>query len=136
MKRRGFLGFIGGAAVAGPGMARAAVTPVAESLSIPGVGMSAVYGGMPSGPIEESDVVGEVVRLRARLARYIGRSAEELARERKTVSAHTLDPDLAAMRSMSLDYRMRMQRERNFALIRAQETGWIEQRIHDLLNPS
>lgn len=73
------------------------------------------------------------MRLRSMLARFVGKSAAELARDRKQVSVHALDPDLASMRSMSLDYRMRVQRDRNFAIMREQELGWMEQRINELL---
>ena len=135
MKRRGFLSFLGGAAVAGPSMARAAVTPVAESLSVPGVGLPSGYygGGMPSMD-EGEDIAREVTRLRTGLAKLLGRSAEDLARERRSMSANWLDPDLAAMQSLSLDYRLKKQRDRNFQRQQEEQRGWIESRIADLLN--
>lgn len=133
MKRRGFLGFLGGAAVAGPSMAKAAVTPVTEALSVPGVGMAGLYGGPQGGSIAADDTAGEIFRLKGMLTKFLGKSPAELARDLRAVSVYALDPDLAAMRSMSLDFRMRKQRERNFARQREDERGWIERRIQELL---
>ena len=83
---------------------------------------------------EGEDIAREVTRLRTGLAKLLGRSAEDLARERRSMSANWLDPDLAAMQSLSLDYRLKKQRDRNFQRQQEEQRGWIESRIADLLN--
>ena len=130
MKRRGFLGFLGGAAVAGPGMVKNAAAQGMEAMSLgnstgllsAGIG----YAGeamqadpLPfssQGPLHPSDPKHWVQR---QLAEFMGRSAEELLEQRLGTQVHALDPDLAVNRSFSLSTKVRMQRDRNFEANRA-----------------
>lgn len=140
MKRRKFLGFLGGAAVAGPGMAKAAATQGIEALSVsPVMPMNMVNPGMfgtaasaISGPVDDFDPVGWA---RRDLARFLGKSAEQLIRERNGIQVAMLDPDIASMRSLSLGAKVRMQRERLFERQQADERGWLERRLDEVLNP-
>lgn len=91
MKRRGFLGFLGGAAVAGPGMVKNAAAQGMEAMSLhnsPGLLSAGIgYAGeamqaatFPSqGPLHPSDPKHWVQR---QLAEFMGRSAEELLEQR------------------------------------------------------
>lgn len=142
MKRRGFLGFIGGAAVAGPSMAKQAMAQgmdamsVGPTLSSMGQAISAPYGGSTSGggPIDgDYDAVGWAKR---DLARFFGKSAERLLKERIQTHVGYLDPDIAGMRSLSLTTKIRMQRDRNFERGQEGERDWLQQRLHDALHPT
>lgn len=120
MKRRGFLGFIGGAAVAGPSMAKQAMAQGMEAMSV-GPTLSSM-GYAINAPISRTDsAVGptdgpyDAVRWAKRdLARFFGKSAERLLKERLDTHVGYLDPDIAVMRSLSLTTKIRMQRDRNF----------------------
>lgn len=134
MKRRNFLGLLGGAAVAGPSMAKQAAANGIESLGVPAIPFSpgVPVGGLASaGPISQGgwDPLHEA---RADLARLLGMTAAERLRLKRLQQVTTLDPDIAAMRSFSLDAKIRIQRERNVERQLENERGWIERRIHDL----
>lgn len=131
MKRRGFLGFLGGAAVAGPSMAKQAVTTGLEGLSI-GSGSQVIGGTLASagyaaqGPLDPYDPVRWATR---ELNEFIGRSASELLRERLETHVDRLDPDIAGMQAIALQAKIRMQRDRNFERNRAQQRGWLEREV-------
>lgn len=133
MKRRNFLGFMGGAAVAGPSMAKAGI----ESLAVPSLGNAAnqIVGGTIAsgirGPEEPHDPLGWAKK---DLARLLNKSAAQIMREKQGIQVTMLDPDLAAMRSLSLDTKIRIQRDRLYARSQEQERGWLEQRIKDLMD--
>ena len=126
MKRRGFLGFLGGAAVAGPGMAKAAAAQGMEAMSLGnstgllsavGYAGEAIASNDPyPGALHPSDPKHWVQR---QLAEFMGRTAEELLEQRLNTQVHALDPDLAVNRSFSLATKVRMQRDRNFEANRA-----------------
>lgn len=134
MKRRGFLGLMGGALAAGPSMAKEAVTQTMADLSVPGVGIPYGMGGMPPGAQNAADPYNEREHLQGQLRKLLGKSAAEKLREKKTMGVNMLDPDLAAMRSFSLSARMRIQQDRNYERMLEQERGWIERRLADLLS--
>lgn len=133
MKRRGFLGILGGAAVAGPSMAKAALTTIADT-SV--VGLS---GGVPvpdwgapgyaSPGIPVSDSSWQI----GRLAKLIARTAEQHDWHRRRTAVQSLDPDLAVNRSMALHMKIAIQRDRNYARgleyersdLEAQIAGWF-----------
>ena len=128
MKRRGFLGFIGGAAVAGPGMAKAAATQGMEAMSLGNsAGLGLVSTGIgyqtDAGPIspypDELHPSDPKHWAQRQLADFMGRSAEELRELRLDTHVSALDPDLAVNRSFSLQTKVRMQRDRNFEANRA-----------------
>lgn len=140
MKRRGFLGFIGGAAVAGPSMAKAAVATGVEGLSI---GNAAGFiGGAPDAPYYgsvQSAGSGEVPPthphhwVQRQLADFMGATSEELQEQRLRTPVHMLDADLAVNRSYSLAAKMRIQRDRDFERNRAAQKRSIMRDIKDAM---
>lgn len=123
MKRRGFLGFMGGAVAAGPGMARQAAAQTLGSLSTGDfVSIGApMYGGAVSDP-------GYAIHRLGQFKKFL-ESAEALRRRRLGTSVNILDPDLAQMRSFSLSAKIRMQRERNFQEWLDHESSWLQRAI-------
>jgi hypothetical protein len=115
MKRRGFLGFLGGAAVAGPSMAKQAVAGV-EAMALPSLAVdapTASWGGSLAGiPINGGDNHGDW--LKEQIAEVIGITAAE--RQERIAGMHVshLDPDLALNRSMALWVKIREQKRRNY----------------------
>lgn len=139
MKRRGFLGVMAGAAVAGPGMAKQAAAKVAEELAL-GSGSSSlglvggqVYGNMMPPPSAVNSI-SEIARGKNMLDKLLGMSATQKAKLRSRMHVGRLDPDLANYRSMSIGFRMEMQRDRNLERqLSDRKTMW--QRLADGLNP-
>ena len=139
MRRRGFLGSVVGAAVAGPSMAKQAIASGLEGLSMGQTGLGALASASSYGlnetqqypvPQEEYDPVAWAKR---DLAEFIGRSAADLARERMETGVDRLDPDLACMQSIALQAKLRIQRDRNFERNRQQHQNWLERRLKDAL---
>ena len=122
MRRRGFLSFLGGAAVAGPGMVKTAAAHGMESLSLGQVagGLTTGYGlegpAYATAGMEVSDVspLDPGHWAQRELADFIGMTAKDLAERRRQTHVSVLDPDLAVMRSLSLSAKIRMQRDRQF----------------------
>ena len=138
MKRRGFLGFMGGAAVAGPAMAKQAVAQSLDAMRLGtvlphgiGGGMGLVGGTEAGVPPDHYDPLGWA---RKDLAQFLGKSASQLLKERLNTQVSHLDPDIAVMRSISLGTTIRMQRDRNFEQNRTRERGWLEERIAEIMN--
>lgn len=112
MKRRAFLGFLGGAVAAGPTAAKAAV----DDLTLKQAGFSAagqVVGAAPNAlpSIPEGAI--------AKTVRWIRRTGiptwkmNDLKRHADHLRQFGLDPDLAALRSVSGGWKAREQRRRN-----------------------
>lgn len=121
MKRRGFLGFLGGAAVAGPGMVKGAAAQGMEAMSVgSAAGMidfapdAPYYGGTASASSGEIPPSHPKHWIQRQLSEFMGATAEELQEQRLRTRVHMLDPDLATNRSYSLDAKMRIQRDRDF----------------------
>ncbi|MEQ9634617.1 MAG: hypothetical protein RLW68_00885 [Devosia marina] len=115
MKRRGFLGLMGGALAAGPSMAKEAVAGL-ESLSVPGAMHVAPYidiGTTETGiyPVDEKDSHGDW--LRARLAEVTGTTEQQKRERLAQMTVRQLDPDLAVNRSFSLSAKVEMQKRRD-----------------------
>lgn len=135
MKRRGFFGLMGGAVVAGPSMAKAAATQGLEALQLGPV------GGMPFPPSagyttgaypENSDGPSPLDPehwMQRELSDFLGVSARELAERRLETHVHALDPDLAVMRSLSLDAKIRIQRDRQFTRERESQRRYLSRNI-------
>lgn len=125
MKRRGFLGFLGGAAVAGPSMVKQAAAASMADLSLVNMGLAAAPIGngvpLPGG--------GSTDWAAGSLAKLVGRSAAEHMRRRKTVHVQGLHPDIAALRSTSLAFKVRKQQERDYWLGLENERSWLERVI-------
>jgi hypothetical protein len=138
MKRRGFLGSVVGAAVAGPSMAKQAIASGMEGLNLGGVGMlekGISIGGMGYASATNA-VDGNYDPLdwpKRELAEFLGKSAADLARERLETHVAQLDPDIACMQSIALQAKIRMQRDRTFERNRAQQRGWLERQLQDAI---
>lgn len=144
MKRRGFLGFLGGAAVAGPSMAKEAVLGL-ESLQIGGGSMGlvnqAISGGygyatdaIPMGGDESPTSPHDPSHWAQReLQNFLGRTAEELAEQKRSIRVQALDPDIGALRSFSLDAKVRMQRDRIFEAEQQQTKSYLQRQLNDCI---
>lgn len=139
MKRRGFLGMLGGAAVAGPAMAKQAVTSGLEAMSLgvdggmltKGVGyanMAFQGGGQPVDYVPPSPLDPDHW-LQRELRDLLGMSKEDLDEWRKSIHVGTLDPDLVANRSFSLAGKISIQREREFQRMRDNRRSNLEREI-------
>jgi len=114
MKRRGFLGFLAGGAVAGPGMAKQAAAATLADLNV-----AALAGGIPG----EDQGYGAPFPMpgdqsgwaQMQLAKLLSRTAEQHAHFKRRQRVHTLDPDIASYRSIALHQKIAMQRERDYA---------------------
>lgn len=128
MKRRGFLGFLGGAAVAGPSMVKNATaqTTLAD-MHPPGITMSGMSG--ISGPMESPGT--DIAYQAQRMARWnlLKLDPNWLARKKRERWIDGLDPDLASYRSFSLGAKIRAQRARNFEAWLSGQDNWFERAI-------
>lgn len=118
MKRRGFLSFLGGAAVAGPTMAKQAVTGI-EAMTLPAIPWEGPMEPMSSGiGVGMSQVANatwdEGKWLKDRIAQLTGMTDADRKERIATTSVTSFDPDLAANRSFSLATKVSMQKRRNF----------------------
>lgn len=132
MKRRGFFGLMGGAVVAGPSMAKTAISTGLEGLSIGAI------SGMPEPPYPFATAASDISDIspfdpghwaQRELADFLGKSAEELAEMRLNTSVSAIDPDISIMRSISLDSKIRMQRDRTFARNRAESHRYLKSQL-------
>lgn len=103
MKRRAFLGFLGGAAVSGPTVAKAAAADM-TSLALPAVGSSfpPAVGGLASSDNSWA---------KNALKRLIGKTAEQIAYEKRDLHIGMLDPNVACLRSVALRHKIEMSRD-------------------------
>jgi hypothetical protein len=116
VKRRGFLGFLGGAAVAGPSMVKQAASARIADLNVAslsgGIGLPPWGDAAPNSSIGPGgDHAWEITRL----TKLLSRSAEQHDWHRKRMMVQALDPDLGSYRSMALHHKIRQQRVRNYA---------------------
>jgi hypothetical protein len=141
MKRRGFLGFLGGAAVAGPSMAKQAVASGLEAMQVGG-GMDAMAKGSPwvAGQslaenigYEEPSPMDDDHWTQRQLREFLGMSDEEKKHRRSEQHVHALDPDLVANRSFSLSAKLRIQRDRDFARSMANQEHYLRREIVDAI---
>ena len=110
MKRRAFLGFLGGAAVSGPTVAKAAGEMGLADLSLPNAIGEAV---LPSayGYATQPDNKGWA---KDALKRLVGRSAQQIAREKRDTYVQALDSDTACLRSVAIGAKIRRQKRLNY----------------------
>lgn len=113
MKRRGFLGLMGGAAVAGPSMAKQAAATMAD-LSLPGMPRAELLGAVVQSGYGYDGAPGGNDRARNSLAKLLGRSAAQHAFHKKRLMITQLDPDIAGYRSFSMSAKIAMQRDRDY----------------------
>lgn len=135
MKRRGFLGLLGGAAVAGPGMVKQAAASGIEAMALPGIPMNLAdppdYGGTSG--LMPGDVYDHGKYLREELAKLVGISDEDRREQIASQYISALDPDLAVNRSFSLAYKVQEQKRRNFEAWRARRHRSLTRQLADYL---
>lgn len=128
MKRRAFFGFLGGAAVSGPAVAKAAASDM-SSLALDAAtsyGGDAPVGGLSSSGSDKSWVKDQ-------LKRFLGKSAAQIAYEKRETHVSRLDPNVACLRSVALGHKIEMtrnihyeRRERSHeAYLRGHLKGWF-----------
>lgn len=121
MKRRAFLGFLGGAAVAGPQAAKSAAEMTMADLRFPGIAGNAV--GALGGPVASGPDRGWA---KTQLAKLIGQSAKELEVRKTRYWCDGLSPDVAVLRSVALPRKIAMSKERQFEASLRNERGYLE----------
>lgn len=139
MKRRAFFGLLGGAAVAGPSMAKQAVASVGlHAMPLPM--LSPDYGPEPgySGSIQSS--IGEeydhVKWLGDQIKSITGISAEERRERIAMQHVSVLDPDLAVNRSFSLSHKVQEQKRRNFDRYQEREHRSLKRQLAEFMKSS
>ena len=130
MKRRRFLGFLAGGAIAGPGMVKSAAAQTMADLNLGALGLSA-GAGMAPGPV--GNVVGGSDWATRGLAELLGRTALEHAKAKREVWLQGLDADIAALGSVSLATKIRMQRERTYSAHLESQRNYFERAIAEMI---
>ena len=132
MKRRGFLGFLAGGAVAGPSMVKQAATATMTDMSLPGIainGMGAM-ASIPSGAYPgdyQEDWVG-------RMAKVALRSKAEHQERQRQQYISGLDPDLVTYRSFALHAKIAVQKKRDYWRSIENEKSWLQRRIDGIMD--
>ncbi len=120
MKRRAFLGFLGGAAVAGPTAAKSAADMAIADLAVAdlavgnvafpsmGASLDGAAGGMNAAT---SSNIGWATE---RLRKLVGASDAEQRQKFRDFYVATLDPNIASCRSLSLTTRIRVSKRIQF----------------------
>jgi len=142
MRRRGFMGFLGGGLVSAPSMAKAAVTQASvglEAMVLPGVVPGAVGGeGMPASPSRTnrsgrgSSKSDYGTFLTDQIKELAGLSDDD-AMDRLGAYFDRLDPDLAVNRSYSLSAKMRIMEKRTLESNRKVELRRMKRDLADWL---
>lgn len=129
MKRRAFLGFLGGAAAAGPSVAKQAASNLSlADLAVPYMG------------VEGNSLVGEATKMgggpkewaKQSLAQLVGKSAERIAIERRRHGIGGLDPEIASLRSVALHHKIEMSRSIAYERNQRNEKSWLQAQIDGL----
>lgn len=134
MKRRGFLGLLGGAAVAGPGMAKQAISDlsIGNVLKEAGIAQGGVFSTLGD-TVAGASAAAEGDWLQRELAKVLGLTAAQHAKEMREMSVVALDPDIASYRAVALHRKISLQRERDYWRRINERRGWLEERIASLL---
>lgn len=113
MKRRNFLGFMTGAVVSGPKIAKAAGEMKIGDLNLANNTDNAIGGDawqretpMPT----SSQLMNDISYAKKCLKEFLGKTASQMAREKREIYINALDPDISGLRSISLRSKMEMQR--------------------------
>ena len=138
MKRRGFLGFLAGGAVAAPALAQQAVNSIGQvSIGVPvDVGSNYVSGALHAGKglFDPGPNRSPVDQARHQLTKLAGRSAARIAWEKQQIGVHVLDADIASMRSLAMHAKIRMQRERQWQRSQQERKSYLERVISGFFN--
>ncbi len=121
MKRRSFLGLLGGAAAAGPSNVANAVTP--QALKLRHLGIAGTLARVDEA--EPSDA-GRVEHAKQRLKQLIGWGSEARAMRRRRYWLDGLEPDVAALRSVALSQKVRISRRIAFERDEATQQSYLE----------
>ena len=114
MKRRNFLSFLGGAAVAGPTAARAAASTIGMADLAPlGVNMLG-SGSMGQAAVGAYDTYDHINYAKEGLKKLVGLSSIARERRKREHYFQGLDPDTASLRSISLTSKIKIAKERSF----------------------
>lgn len=108
MKRRNFLGFMTGAVVSGPKIAQAAGEMSLGDLNLTNGNFQGVEVATPSERCWPNK--DDTSYAKECLKNFLGKTAEQMAKEKRQTYINSLDPDIAGLRSMSLRSKMEMQR--------------------------
>lgn len=118
MRRRAFFGFMGGAAVAGPAAVKSAAEMGLGDLSV-SVGN---FGNSVAGSsIAGADPADSKTCAQRGLSRLLGKSAVQIAREKRDTYVHAFDADVAALRSVTIGNKIRLQKRLNYDRNRERE---------------
>lgn len=113
MKRRGFLGFIGGAAAAGPSVARAAIAELPKGIGAAsgfGVPTTSGYGlSQAANSIDGDWRLKEILNLRRILSGEMTEEEKEQDKRRRLYSLqNTINQNVAGLQSVSGVHKLRM----------------------------
>jgi len=129
MKRRAFLGFLGGVAVAGPQAAKSAAEMTMADLNLPGIGLlggSGGYGALASAGDSSVRSYNHVDWAKSSLKMLTGLKTPEIERKKLEYHVHQLDPNIAALRSVALVSKIRVSRDAQFAQSQHRERSYLE----------
>lgn len=129
VKRRGFLGLMAGAAAAAPTMAQEAAGQIAS-------------GGLSGGLVSAGNTgFGQAVLAgasdqwaRDELAQLLGKTAAQIAREKRQITVSHFDGDIAAMRSLAWHAKVAMQQEREYERSHSGRRDWLQSVIDSALS--
>lgn len=118
MKRRAFLGFLGGAAVAGPQAAKSAAQMTMADLRTPGVTLNAA--GAMYAPVSTSNRWAADA-----LKRLTGMTTIVREAKRRRHYVEGISPEVAVLRSVSLPRKIAMSRDIQFEKSLANERSYL-----------
>lgn len=139
MKRRNFLGFLGGAAVGGKQVAAKAIESAA-ALSLPDVAIktgdlasgSAGIGGPSIDPAYRAMRVKQIAKELVGFRKSKSKLIEE-ARLQMHDSPFRLEPDLHSLRSMSLTRKIHIQRDADLLRQINRQKSWLQRELDQLM---
>lgn len=133
MKRRAFFGFLGGAAVAGPSVAKSAAQMTLSDLNLRQAGVAMLGSGLEAAGSQcvPADPKTYATKM---LERLMGKTPVQIAREKADYHINGLDPEIASLRSVALQSKIRMTRAADYERsVRTRKTyfegilaGWWE----------
>ncbi len=122
MKRRAFLGFLGGAAASGPALAKSAASASLADLSIP----NALSGGVGFVSNATASMMDDTGWAKDRLTHILGKTATQIAFERRRHHIGALDPNIGALRSVSLQSKIEWSRSLSYDRNAREEKSYFQ----------